>query len=169
MQTPELEVETLEHGRWRLSERKPEHFTMIVVYRGFHCPVCRPYVSDLDRKLAEFNKRGIDVIAVSTDTRERAQTAKEQWKLKDVPIGYGMSIEQARAWGLYISSSRGKSSAGIEEPARFSEPGLFLVRPDRTLYWVSTSSMPFARPHFDEILKALDSVIERDYPARGEA
>lgn len=166
--TPELEVDTLEGERWRLSERKPERFTMIVAYRGLHCPICRPYVSELDRKLAEFNKRGVEVIALSTDTRERAQATKEQWGLKNLPIGYGMSIAQARAWGLYISSSRGKTSAGVEEPARFNEPGLFLVKPDQTLYWMSVSSMPFARPHFDEILKAIDFVIEKDYPARGE-
>ena len=49
-------------------------------------------------------------------------------------VGYGLPLKDARAWGLYISTSRGKTSAGIEEPALFSEPGLFLVRPDSTLY-----------------------------------
>jgi len=28
--------------------------------------------------------------------------------------------------------------------------------------------MPFARPHFDEILGAIDFVVKNDYPARGE-
>jgi len=28
--------------------------------------------------------------------------------------------------------------------------------------------MPFARPHFDELLAAVDVAIARDYPARGE-
>jgi hypothetical protein len=73
-----------------------------------------------------------------------------------------------RTWGLYISSSRGKTSAGVEEPALFTEPGLFLVRSDGTLYFASVQTMPFARPHFDEILQALDFVIANDYPARGE-
>lgn len=167
--TPDLEIDMLDGERWRLSEREPEHFTMIVAYRGFHCPVCRPYVSELDRKVAEFAKRGVEVIALSTDTRERAQAAKDEWKLANLRIGYGLSIDKAREWGLYISTSRGKTSAGIEEPARFSEPGLFLVKPDQTLYWASISTMPFARPHFDEILKAVDFVIAKDYPARGEA
>ncbi len=68
-----------------------------------------------------------------------------------------------------ISSSRGKTSVGVEEPALFSEPGVFLVRPDGTLYWASVQTMPFARPHFKEVLSALDFVIKADYPARGEA
>ena len=84
-------------------------------------------------------------------------------------LGHSLTIETARAWGLYISSSRGVTSTGLEEPSLFSEPGVFLVRPDRTLYWASVQSMPFARPHFRDILAALDFVIEKDYPARGEA
>jgi hypothetical protein len=61
------------------------------------------------------------------------------------------------------------TSAGVEEPPLFTEPGVFLVRPDHTLYWASVQSMPFARPHFREIVAALDFVIAKDYPARGEA
>ena len=91
------------------------------------------------------------------------------WKLSQLAVGHSLSIATARAWGLYISTSRGMTSAGIEEPAQFNEPGVFLVRPDRTLYWASVQSMPFARPHFREIVAALDFVIAKDYPARGEA
>lgn len=167
--TPELEVDTLDGTRWRLSEQTPQRFTMIVAYRGLHCPICRPYIAGLDRMLEEFAKRGVEVIALSTDTHERARETKDDWKLKKVRIGYGMSIDKAREWGLYISTSRGKTSAGIVEPDLFNEPGLFVVRPDQTLYAAYISTMPFARPHFDEILKALDRIIEVDYPARGEA
>ncbi len=49
------------------------------------------------------------------------------------------------------------------------KPGLVLVRPDGTLYAALVGSMPFARPHFSEVLKALDFIVEKDYPARGEA
>ncbi len=167
--TPELEVETLTGGRWRLSAQRPRYFTMVVAYRGLHCPICRTYLAELDHKLEDFRSRGVDVIALSTDERDRAQAAKESWELKALLLGYGLTIEQARAWGLYISAGRGKTSAGVEEPALFNEPGLFLVRPDQTLYALSIASMPFARPHFDEILAAVDFIIDKDYPARGEA
>jgi len=36
----------------------------------------------------------------------------------------------------------------VVEPDRFNEPGLYIVRPDGTLYWGATSTMPFGRPHF---------------------
>ena len=90
------------------------------------------------------------------------------WGLGNVNIGYGLELDTARAWGLYVSSSRGKTSLGIQEPALFSEPGVFLVRPDGTLYWAAVQTMPFARPHFKEMLGGLDFVIKNDYPARGE-
>jgi hypothetical protein len=95
--------------------------------------------------------------------------AKTDWELSEVPIAYGLGIDEARALGLYISTSRGVTSIGIEEPALFNEPGLFLVRPDGTLYWAAVQSVPFARPHFDEVLKAVDFIKSKDYPARGEA
>lgn len=168
-QTPELEVETIDNGTWRLSEQRPEKFTMIVAYRGLHCRICRPYLSELDRNAEEFRKRGVEVIAISSDTKERAQAAKDEWKLKTLRIGYGLTIPKAREWGLYVSTSRGKTSAGVVEPDQFNEPGLFLVKPDQTLYASSVATMPFARPHFREIMAAIDFVVEKDYPARGEA
>ena len=61
------------------------------------------------------------------------------------------------------------TSAGIEEPSLFAEPGLFLVKPDATLYWGSVSTMPFARPHFADIGGAIDFAVSKNYPARGEA
>ena len=83
-------------------------------------------------------------------------------------FGYDLSLEKAREWGLYISTSRGKTSIGIEEPALFAEPGLFLINPDQTLYYMSVQTMPFVRPHFSELLSAVDFAIEKNYPARGE-
>ena len=73
---PPLEVAQLDGGVWRLSDAKPANFEMIVVYRGLHCPICKTYLGELDSKLPEFAKRGVDVIAVSTDSRERAERAK---------------------------------------------------------------------------------------------
>jgi peroxiredoxin len=166
---PDLAVDTVDDGAWRLSESRPGHFTMLVFYRGLHCPICKAYLRDLDRRLDDFKAKGVEVIAVSCDGEARARTARDDWHLERLPIGYGLGIADARAWGLYISHGIGKTSAGIEEPALFSEPGLFLVRPDGTLYAANVISMPFARPDFAAIDAALERIIARDYPARGEA
>jgi peroxiredoxin len=166
---PPLEVTTLDGKTWKLADQRPEAFTMVVFYRGLHCPQCSRYVKGLADQLRAFEQRGVAAIAISTDGRERAAQAKEQWQLDGLEIGYGLPLEQARAWGLYISNSRGVTSVGIEEPKQFNEPGLFLVRPDDTLYWAAVQSVPFARPHFDEVLNAIDFIKAKDYPPRGDA
>jgi len=166
---PSLEFDLLGGGHWSLKDDTPERFNMIVFYRGLHCPICRRYTSELNGMIGEFDKRGVSTVITSNDTQERAQTAKDTWGLPNLRIGYGVPLEKSREWGLYVSTSRGKTSAGVDEPALFAEPGLFLVKPDKTLYWVTVQTMPFARPHFPEILQAIDFVISKDYPARGEA
>ena len=168
-ETPTLEFETVEGDTWRLTDQKPENFTMIVAYRGLHCPICKNYLRDLDRLSEDFEKRGVQSVVVSTDDRKRAEETKRDWELENLIVGYDLGIDQSRAWGLFISTGRGKTSAGIEEPPLFNEPGLFLVRPDKTLYASNIVTMPFTRPRFKDVLAALDVIIERDYPARGEA
>jgi peroxiredoxin len=165
---PELVVETVGGPIWHLDRQRPDRFTLIVFYRGLHCPRCGNYLKELDSKLGKFAARGVGAIAISSDVAERATAARQRWALQDLALGYGLDLDTARRWGLYISSTRGKTSAGIEESQLFNEPALFLVRPDGTLYFASVQTMPFARPHFDDVLSALDFVIANDYPARGE-
>ncbi|HEY2929121.1 peroxiredoxin-like family protein [Piscinibacter sp.] len=165
---PALQVATLAHGTFTLKDDAPQNFTLVVFYRGLHCPICHKYLLELGRLQPEFDKRGVKVIAISSDERERAQAMADKLRAPDLRIGYGLNLARAREWGLYISTSRGTTSIGIEEPPRFSEPGLFFVRPDGTLYYGTVQTMPFARPHFDELVGALDFALAQDYPARGE-
>ena len=92
----------------------------------------------------------------------------EKVQARAIEFAHGLDLSLARRWGLYISTSKGKTSIGLEEPALFSEPGVFLVKPDQTLYYGSTQTMPFARPSFGDLLVAVDFAIQKDYPARGE-
>jgi peroxiredoxin len=166
---PDVELNLVDGGRYRLATEKSQRFAMLVFYRGLHCPICRRYLSELETLLPEFEKRGVSVIAVSSDAQERAEQVKSGWGLTKLRIGYGLTIEEARKWGLYVSRSKGATSTGVVEPDLFNEPGLFIVLADGRLYWGTTSTMPFGRPHFNEILQSLDFVIAKDYPARGDA
>jgi peroxiredoxin len=164
---PELRMPTLAHGDFDLAADAPTLFTLIAFYRGLHCPVCLKYLRDLESLIPEYERRGTKVIAVSSDVPERAQEMARRVGAR-LRFGHSMPLTVARTWGLYISSSRGKTSIGIEEPPLFSEPGVFLVRPDGTLYYGAVQTMPFARPLFSELLQAIDFAIANDYPARGE-
>lgn len=165
---PSLVVPTLSGESFDLAKEAPDRFTLLCFYRGLHCPVCAVYLRDLESKVEAFAERGVRVLALSGDDQDRARQMAEKIGASKLRMGYGLPLATARAWGLYLSTSRGKTSIGIEEPALFSEPGVFLVRPDQTLYWLAVQSMPFARPNFGELVQALDFVIKNDYPARGE-
>jgi peroxiredoxin len=165
---PELRVPTLAHGEFDLAGDAPERFTLIVFYRGLHCPICLKYLRELGDLLPEYERRGTNVIAVSSDVPERARDMARKVGAVALRIGHSLPLAVARQWGLHVSASRGTSSIGIEEPPLFSEPGLFLVRPDGTLYYGAVQTMPFARPLFSELLQAIDFAIAKDYPARGE-
>lgn len=165
---PEVAVETLNHGTFNLATEAPQRFTLVCFYRGLHCPICANYLKELERLTTAFHEKGVGTIAISSDAVDRAQLMAEKIRASSLRIGYSLSLAKAREWGLYISASRGKTSIGIEEPALFSEPGIFLIKPDRTIYYLSIQSMPFVRPNFAEMLQALDFIIKHDYPARGE-
>jgi len=165
---PALKVRTLDHGDFDVLDDGSERGTVVCFYRGLHCPICANYLTELEKRTPEFAQRGVKTIAISSDGEERTREMQTKIGGKELRFGYDLPLAKAREWGLYISTSRGKTSIGIEEPALFSEPGLFLVQPDGTLYYGSVQTMPFVRPHFSELVAALDFAIEKNYPARGE-
>ena len=166
--TPDLRIETLSDGTFDLATEKSERGTIICFYRGYHCPICATYLAELEKLTPKFATRGATTIAISSDGQERAQAMADKIQAKNLRFGYGLPLAKAKEWGLYISTSRGKTSIGIEEPALFSEPGLFMVTPEQALYYASVQTMPFVRPHFAELVGALDFAIKNNYPARGE-
>lgn len=165
---PALNLPLVGGGRFVLGASPGERFDLIVFYRGLHCPICAKYLLELERLAPEFAARGVQVVAASSDDEQRGQAMAQKVKAAGTRFAYGLSLRTARQWGLYISASRGTTSIGIEEPALFSEPGVFIVRPDGTLYYGAVQTMPFARPSFQDLLAAVDFAIAKDYPARGE-
>ncbi len=162
-QSPKLSFPLTSGEQWSLNEQNPKSFTMIVFYRGLHCPVCKEYTKTLQKLKDKYADRGVDIVTVSMDSEEKARTSVQEWGIENLDVGYGLSEEQARNWGLYFSNSIKE-----EEPELFSEPGLFLVRPDGELYYAAVNSMPFGRPDPESLLQAIDFIQKNDYPARGE-
>ena len=161
---PELIVKTTNGMDWNLRDNQPENFSMLIFYRGIHCPVCKSYLEELNTMVGDFKDKGVNIICVSSNTKELAEKTVEEWDVDNLTIGYSFDVEDGRKWDLYVSE-RIKDS----EPAEFVEPALFLIRPDSTLYSASIQSMPFARPQFVDLIKSISFVNKEDYPARGEA
>ena len=158
---PALEIETLSGPR-SLADSAPQNFTMVVFYRGLHCPVCKGFLGELEALLPAYAEAGTEVVAVSMDTRERAEKSAADWGLASLKLGYGLTEAQARDWGLYLTSSIKDA-----EPAVFSEPGLFLIDKSGKLYLINVSNMPFARPDIAGLPAKITFAVANGYPARG--
>jgi peroxiredoxin len=126
--------------------------------------VCRAQLAELDRRFDELVEKGIVVVSISGETEERANRMREDWTIAKVPLAYGMSEEQMRTWGLFVSRA-----ITDDEPAVFNEPALFLVSPDGTIYYEAILSMPVGRPRLDDLLSGIDYWTTNHYPARGGA
>lgn len=161
-QAPALSLPLVGGGTFTLADQTPEAVTMILVYRGYHCPVCKDFLAgQLEPKIEAFEAAGVKVIAASMDPEDRAQKAKDEWGLKKTPVAYGMTEEDARNWGLYVSSTIKEAETDV-----FAEPGTFWVKPDGELYLIDIANMPFARPNLDILLSKVPAVAA-GYPARG--
>ena len=139
-------------GRWQA----------IVIYRGKHCPLCRKYLKTLDTLLGEFQQADIGVVAASADPREKAesQAAEEGWQF---PVGYGLTLEQMRTLGLYLSAPR--SPQETDRP--FAEPGLFVINPDNRTQVVEVSNASYARPDLATLLGGIKYAIDNRLPVHG--
>ena len=160
-------------GVYDLSQDNPSLMSMIVFYRGLHCQQCQAYLRDLENKLSEFDKRGITSVAVSCDSAERGEQTPGEWGLANLRVGYGLSPVEARKWGLFLTQGRARAS-GMSEPDVCCEPAVFLIAPDKTLWFSSIQNMAFARPRFEDLIAGFEFLFARGYfrdkpcPARGE-
>lgn len=161
---PELSVDLVGGGSFKLADEQPDAFTMVVFYRGTHCPVCRSYLRQLRDLADDYRSLGVEPVAISMDHEGRATRSVEEWELDGFRVGYGLSEESARAWGLFMSTATKEG-----EPDVFAEPGLFLIRPDGTLFYAAITSLPWGRPDLAELPKAIRFIQDKDYPARGIA
>ena len=135
---------------------------MVFVYRGKHCPICKKTMQAWDKRMDELEKRGLSVLFLSADDEETAEASVKEWEIENLKVGWGLKLEEARKWGLFVSSAIKDG-----EPDYFTEPGLFLIDPEFALYASFVQTVPFARPSLDDLLGSVDFILDENYPARG--
>jgi peroxiredoxin len=161
--TPSLSLPLLDGGHFDLDMENPGFASLIVAYRGLHCPICASYLADLEHMTADFAASGVSCLAISMDDQSKAQAMADKISAHQLRIGYDLPLATAQTWGLYLSQTMRET-----EPGLFSEPGIFLVKPDQTLFYLSVQNMPFARPQLRDILGAVNFAVKTGYPARGD-
>lgn len=157
---PSFAIDTLGGGRIDLASRPG--WRLLVVYRGAHCPACAKYLAKLTAQHARLQKLAVEVVALSTDPRERARQQAEEagWPFE---VGHDVPIDRLRGLGLYISAAAESEKADRE----FAEPGLFLVNPEGRLQVIDVSNAPFSRPDLEQIVEGIETVQEKKPPIHG--
>ncbi|MEM9462834.1 MAG: redoxin domain-containing protein [Myxococcota bacterium] len=137
-------------------------WTMVVVYRGQHCPLCTRYLNRLTSFVPRLREIGIHVVAVSGDSKQQLEGHLERLDI-NFPIHYGLTTEQMQALGVHISAPR--SEKETDHP--FAEPGLFVINEKGTVQVIDTSNNPFVRPDLEALVSGLSWIRSHDYPIRG--
>lgn len=159
---PGLKLPLVGGGTFDLSTESPKNFTMVLFYRGYHCPVCKNYLGGLAELMEGYEAAGFSVVVASMNGPELAEKAAQEWGLGNMRVAHSVTVEDATNWGLWISKAFKDVEADI-----FTEPGLFWVRPDGKLYLADISNMPWARPDLKNLLSKVDYALDNNYPARG--
>ena len=162
---PVLEMPKLGGGTLRLGEASDGYdWQMIVVYRGKHCPVCTGYLRELNETVSPLKELGIEVLAVSADSEERAKQQLDDLR-PEFGVGYGLTVEQMQSLNLYISSPR----HGMDVEGPFAEPALFVVNEAGELRMVDIANVPFLRPQLGSLVGGLRFMrgMTADFPANG--
>ncbi len=142
----------------------PFNWRLVIVYRGKHCIFCTAYLKELKTFTKKFRAAGIEVVAVSADTEERAMMQIPDID-PDYDVGYDLSVEDMKALGLYISSPRSE----LESDRPFAEPAAFVVNHEGNAQIIDISNIAFARPEIKTLLHGLEYIREpgKNYPTRG--
>lgn len=137
-------------------------WSMLVVYRGRHCPRCKTYLGRLNGLLDSFEGRGVSVTVTSADPEEKAREDRFEfgWRFA---LGHSLSLEDMAALGLYVSDPR--SDTETDRP--FAEPGVFVVNGEGLLHVVCVSNAASARPDLETLLDGIGGIQDRALPIRG--
>jgi peroxiredoxin len=160
---PEFTLPLVNGGEVTLGHPQQEgNWQVVFIYRGLHCPICKAYLKKLENLKEKFPAVGAEMVAVSGDPEHKARKMIEETGAT-FPVAYGLSIEQMKELGLYISLPRSKEET--DQP--FPEPGMFAVNPEGQVQLIDMSNTPFNRSDPEELIDTLKWIQENDYPIRG--
>ena len=159
---PNLSFKTLNGSTLSLYDNLSNEMNIVIFYRGLHCPICKKYLVSIQNQLDDYSDVNTSVTVISMDSEEKAKKTQLDWGLDKLNVGYGLSLDDAKNWGLFISKSIKEAESDI-----FCEPGLFVIKKDGSIYMVNISNMPFARPDLSTFSANLKFAQDNQYPVRG--
>ena len=148
----------------KLGTEADGRFSLVVFYRGLHCPICRKQLGEIDKRIEDLTATGIGrAVAIPMETEEPSGRIVHQWHLANLPVAYGLSEEAARAWGWgseSLAHDQGRRAGPLQRTGHL-HPGR---GPDVVLVQHRDHAL---RPALDDVVAGVRYAQEHDYPTRG--
>lgn len=159
---PSAKWKTIQGETFSTRSHAADRWRLLVVYRGKHCGMCKRYLIELNGLLESFQDAGTDVFAVSADSESAAQAWVKELGLR-FPLGFGLTTDQMRDLGLYVSP------VDDDVDHEFAEPAVFVVREDGRLHFACVGNAPYGRPPLSDVLDGLEKARKDGLEPHGTA
>ena len=158
---PPIDFKMMSGGTQRLSDNKGR-WSVLIVYRGDHCPRCKTYVARLHELAAGYAEREVDLMLASMDPENIARRTMDEngWTL---PVAHSLSVEECQQLAVYLTDHED----GSELSGPYAEPGLYLINPEGLTQVIATSNSPSVRPDLEVVLDGIIGTQDRNLPIRG--
>jgi peroxiredoxin len=130
-------------GRVKLDDVLAAERALLVFYRGDWCPFCRTQLEELQKYIAELDKRGVEVIAISVDPVETGVKLSQRLGLT-FSVAADPDHATLAAYGVYDAHHE------------IAWPAVYVVEKDRKVSWRYLADDYKVRPTVEELLAALD-------------
>ena len=161
---PDLTAQDLSGATISLGSLLAKAPTLLVFYRGGWCPYCNHQLYTLAQAYPAFEKKGVQVVAVSVDQPKAAAITHAEWTLPFPALSdSALAVHEAfrvvhrvdaetqekyQGYGIDLEAASGRTDAAI------GVPSLFFVRDGRVV-WAHVDPAYKVRPTPEQVLAAL--------------
>lgn len=140
-------------GEMALTDVLADQRALLVFYRGGWCPLCNRQLSKLSKAYEEFERRGVEILAISNEEVEEGQKALQKigppYPLLfdtegEVLSSLGLVVERRDLWGVLMRRHD------------YAHPAAMLVDTDRCVQWSYRGKNHRDRPSVQTLLDAID-------------
>lgn len=123
--------------------------TVLVLYRGFWCPFCRQELVQIEKHRAEFERRGVRLVASSVDAPDKLTTMRTS-------AGAGFPFLSDPA-GRLLDLLDVRHAGGGHEGQDVAQSATFVLGPDGKVLWRHLAANYRQRPEPAAVLAAVDA------------
>lgn len=160
-----VDVDGRERPLRELTRDKP---TVLVFYRGGWCPFCNFQIRELVESVPAFEKRGVQLAAISVDKMDEASRTSATYSIpfpvlsdpelrvhrafKVVHQADDEEVERLKGFGIDLERSSG------EQHHAFAVPSVFVIGGDGVVRWAHADLDYKVRPTPAQLLAVIDSL-----------